>query len=181
MTSSADSRKGDYEQSFSSFKAAVNQTDKTVQLPRSYLGGYMAYICPGFPRSTWLTISNPTQLIPSHPFPIHYSDQPCHIHHSSIYSTCHVSRPVETNLYPCALFTVVWRKITSDTSFFSPLACSTVSFACRLDCRPYRGSISGTVRACSFRFCVYTGSGPTLPIKRQCREDLSPETKWLRR
>lgn len=107
MTSSADSRKGDYEQSFSSFKAAVNQTDKTVQLPRSYLGGYMAYICPGIPRSTWLTISYPPQLIPSHPFPIHYSDQPCHIHHSSIYSTCHVSRPVETNLYPCALFTVV--------------------------------------------------------------------------
>ena len=46
MTSIADSREGDYEQSFSSFKAVVTQTNKTVQLPRSYIGGYMVYICP---------------------------------------------------------------------------------------------------------------------------------------
>lgn len=64
MTSIADSRKDDYEQSFSSFKAVVTHTNKTVQFPRSYLGGYMLYICPGFPRSAFRILHY--SFLPSH-------------------------------------------------------------------------------------------------------------------
>ena len=64
MTSIADSRKGDYEQSFSSFKAVVTHTNKTVQFPHSYLGGYMLHICPGFPRSTFRILRY--SFLPSH-------------------------------------------------------------------------------------------------------------------